>query len=262
MSKRAFTLIELLVVIAIIAILAAILFPVFAQAKASAKKASRLSDMKQMATGLNIYSADYDDVCVRAWWDWIGGPNNEAIHWPQRVYPYVKNSQLYIDKVGNPQPYPKDMTVTANFAAGPNMAMNWHAGDSVPMTAAERPSQLIILSEAGVRDWFGNGSLLRSASTLNPWDWRDIWGTGMGVQDGARRSIRCVNYEKLGSPWMMNHYDPQIPWSIDWRHIDGANFPHMDSSAKYYRRGTLKPENFYIGNIPSYAYDGRNNCDF
>ena len=35
---RAFTLIELLVVIAIIAILAAILFPVFAQAKAAAKK--------------------------------------------------------------------------------------------------------------------------------------------------------------------------------------------------------------------------------
>ena len=36
--RRAFTLIELLVVIAIIAILAAILFPVFAQAKAAAKK--------------------------------------------------------------------------------------------------------------------------------------------------------------------------------------------------------------------------------
>ncbi|RYG26781.1 prepilin-type N-terminal cleavage/methylation domain-containing protein, partial [bacterium] len=34
MLRKAFTLIELLVVIAIIAILAAILFPVFAQAKA------------------------------------------------------------------------------------------------------------------------------------------------------------------------------------------------------------------------------------
>ena len=38
MQRRAFTLIELLVVIAIIAILAAILFPVFAQAKAAAKR--------------------------------------------------------------------------------------------------------------------------------------------------------------------------------------------------------------------------------
>jgi prepilin-type N-terminal cleavage/methylation domain-containing protein len=38
MRRKALTLIELLVVIAIIAILAAILFPVFAQAKAAAKK--------------------------------------------------------------------------------------------------------------------------------------------------------------------------------------------------------------------------------
>ena len=43
MARRAFTLIELLVVIAIIAILAAILFPVFAQAKLQAKKASSIS---------------------------------------------------------------------------------------------------------------------------------------------------------------------------------------------------------------------------
>jgi prepilin-type N-terminal cleavage/methylation domain-containing protein len=59
--KRAFTLIELLVVIAIIAILAAILFPVFAQAKAAAKKTSALANIKQSATGVIIYTADADD---------------------------------------------------------------------------------------------------------------------------------------------------------------------------------------------------------
>jgi prepilin-type N-terminal cleavage/methylation domain-containing protein len=48
--RKAFTLIELLVVIAIIAILAAILFPVFAQAKASAKNTQELSNMKQLGT--------------------------------------------------------------------------------------------------------------------------------------------------------------------------------------------------------------------
>lgn len=45
-----FTLIELLVVIAIIAILASILFPVFAQAKNSAKKIASASNMKQILT--------------------------------------------------------------------------------------------------------------------------------------------------------------------------------------------------------------------
>src|SRR5688572_31305139 len=60
--KRAFTLIELLVVIAIIAILAAILFPVFAQAKAAAKKTADLSNIKQITTASHIYLSDYDDI--------------------------------------------------------------------------------------------------------------------------------------------------------------------------------------------------------
>jgi prepilin-type N-terminal cleavage/methylation domain len=62
--KRAFTLIELLVVIAIIAILAAILFPVFARAKTSAKVNTSLSNIKQLGLALHMYSTDYDDAIV------------------------------------------------------------------------------------------------------------------------------------------------------------------------------------------------------
>ena len=62
--RKAFTLIELLVVIAIIAILAAILFPVFAQAKAAAKRSACLSNMKQVGTGLYLYAGDYDDTFI------------------------------------------------------------------------------------------------------------------------------------------------------------------------------------------------------
>ncbi len=62
--RSAFTLIELLVVIAIIAILAAILFPVFAQAKAAAKNTADLSNNKQIATTNLLYSGDNDDVFV------------------------------------------------------------------------------------------------------------------------------------------------------------------------------------------------------
>ena len=46
---RGFTLIELLVVIAIIAILAAILFPVFAQARVSARQTTCASYLNQLA---------------------------------------------------------------------------------------------------------------------------------------------------------------------------------------------------------------------
>lgn len=63
--RKAFTLIELLVVIAIIAILAAILFPVFAQAKASAKKSTAISNQKQIGLAIIQYCADNDDVYPR-----------------------------------------------------------------------------------------------------------------------------------------------------------------------------------------------------
>jgi prepilin-type N-terminal cleavage/methylation domain-containing protein/prepilin-type processing-associated H-X9-DG protein len=62
MRRRGFTLIELLVVIAIIAILAAILFPVFAQARESARKASCLSNTKQIGAAVTMYLQDYDET--------------------------------------------------------------------------------------------------------------------------------------------------------------------------------------------------------
>lgn len=60
--RRAFTMIELLVVIAIIAILAALIFPVFARAKAAAKQSACLSNLKQIGSAIMIYMSDYDDV--------------------------------------------------------------------------------------------------------------------------------------------------------------------------------------------------------
>lgn len=90
MNKRAFTLIELLVVIAIIAILAAILFPVFTQAKASAKKTAALSNMKQIGTAAMIYTSDNDDLFPSVY----DGPNcgGDPIC---TMYGYTKNMQIW-----------------------------------------------------------------------------------------------------------------------------------------------------------------------
>jgi prepilin-type N-terminal cleavage/methylation domain-containing protein/prepilin-type processing-associated H-X9-DG protein len=60
MRRNGFTLIELLVVIAIIGILAAILFPVFARARESARKTQCLSNVKNIAMAVQIYLTDYD----------------------------------------------------------------------------------------------------------------------------------------------------------------------------------------------------------
>jgi prepilin-type N-terminal cleavage/methylation domain-containing protein len=95
MQRKAFTLIELLVVIAIIAILAAILFPVFAQAKAAAKKTSALSGVKQTSLGILIYNGDSDDVYPQGsgcgWYYPLDGG------WAWDTQPYIKNLPILRD---------------------------------------------------------------------------------------------------------------------------------------------------------------------
>src|SRR3954462_7859739 len=86
---KGFTLIELLVVIAIIAILAAILFPVFAQAREAARKASCQSNLKQMGTAWMMYAGDYDETtCANTW---NGGGFWENQIFAERLQPYIKN---------------------------------------------------------------------------------------------------------------------------------------------------------------------------
>ena len=101
--KKAFTLIELLVVIAIIAILAAILFPVFAQAKLAAKKTQAISNVKNIGTAHMLYVGDYDDVSPK-----LGGayyrPQDgqlQGIDIEDQLYPYIKNTQIWIDPSRN-----------------------------------------------------------------------------------------------------------------------------------------------------------------
>jgi len=66
MSNRpkAFTLIELLVVIAIIAILMAMLMPVFNKAREQGKRASCLSNLRQLQLAWSVYADENDDKIV------------------------------------------------------------------------------------------------------------------------------------------------------------------------------------------------------
>ena len=102
--KRGFTLIELLVVIAIIAILAAILFPAFARARENARRASCMSNLKQIGLGVMQYTQDSDEKLPPSFYNLTAAqpfPSNPAqsgsTHlWWHMVYPYVKSTQIFI----------------------------------------------------------------------------------------------------------------------------------------------------------------------
>ncbi len=62
---KAFTLIELLVVIAIIATMAALLLPVLWAARASARRAACISNLRQVGMGCAMYAQDYGEFPPR-----------------------------------------------------------------------------------------------------------------------------------------------------------------------------------------------------
>src|SRR5438477_7330847 len=93
-KRSGFTLIELLVVIAIIAILAAILFPVFARARAKARQAACISNAKQIELAWHMYTQDYDEQLMP--FSDTGVSGGYAFPWTLLIQPYTKNLQILV----------------------------------------------------------------------------------------------------------------------------------------------------------------------
>ena len=91
---KAFTLIELLVVIAIIAILAAILFPVFAQARAKARAITCVSNIRQIGMSAMMYEQDYDGYLP---------PMTNYSDFQTLLFPYIKTNRPFICPATNLQ---------------------------------------------------------------------------------------------------------------------------------------------------------------
>jgi len=209
--QRGFTLIELLVVIAIIAILAAILFPVFAQAREKARQAGCLSNMKQVALGLQMYAGDYDetlphqpDETVFNYADPSARPN-----FLKSLIPYTKNTGIFLCPSAVPIPssykayIPTRTSATNYFGNGVVMGRS--------LAVVPNASDIIYCQEL---DWSNNSAQLRPLSTKP-----------------GKYCCWC---------WIADNGKP----GYSFIHMDGGNFVYADGHARYKRFAALKSGDF------------------
>lgn len=260
-QRRAFTLIELLVVIAIIAILAAILFPVFAKARAQARKIAGLSNMKQLGTATMMYVQDYDEMfpyynwgqmsCSESGGGKVSGTDPafaaySQAAWCNSLMPYVKNVGVFQD---------------------PSDKRKWRPGYCInfPHDQVYQPGEKSWLKSSYVSyGWNESASGKSLASFQNPASdllWSDYvgvlvdtWGRFNWTQDFyVRRAIWSDLNWKSNDIRGRQSQITEEEWEANKegiRHETGVNVSFMDGHAKFIQaRRNLREVGPDIGQI-------------
>jgi prepilin-type N-terminal cleavage/methylation domain-containing protein len=257
-NKRAFTLIELLVVIAIIAILAAILFPVFAQAKESAKKTSNLSNAKQISTASIMYSNDADDLFPRAYtvrpdgsfrWnvlhpvphDWQGNDPvwstpevmaENSGYWANAMQPYMKSWALYDGTGFTKTRNAADASYFTNPARQPASMHFTYNGLLHSLSSSE-----VVSPSRGVMFWSGFGKAAYEGRALSNPTLRCDGTTGSACRFNASAVPMTGAGGGYGWFWAAQGNPSTFVFA------NGMNVTHTDSSARFYRMGRVTGPN-------------------
>lgn len=232
MKRRAFTLIELLVVVAIIAVLAAILFPVFARARENARRASCLSNLKQLGLATMMYVQDYDEAFPNnvisiptstPTSEYPGGKwFNGSLFWPQLLYPYHKSTQVFacpsglIDRVNEPR--------IGHYGANQNL-MRDEGYVSPKLSVITSPSTTILAGDMGqYRIYVSSSSVNDVTNPVGASRYLPGIGAVLGINDVP--GTTKISASLLG--------DFQ-----NGRHFGGANIAFADGHVKWLSTKTL-----------------------
>jgi len=219
---KGFTLIELLVVIAIIAILAAILFPVFARARENARRASCMSNLKQISMGVMQYTQDYDERMPSNYVSLNGGAVTRW--WADLIQPYVKNYQLYVcPSDSTPGSYP----------------WNRGAGDVNPLVLSYAPNGVVSCS-AGDMASMGFPAVNNNTAPIL---FAGLSQTIAQVQDASGTILLAEMKQLTTTPSFYNitdcnqtDYGAAATARVVPRHLEGTSFLFVDGHVKWLKK--------------------------
>ena len=219
MRRRGFTLIELLVVIAIIAILAAILFPVFTSARETARRTACMSNMKQVAVAISLYTQDNSDCIPLFAYSYYNQDPANMGWWYDTLQKYVKS--LKVLKCPSQKKLVRGYGVSYGhnaglFGYGDVQDITGKVRGPIKLGSLKRASRLIAITETGsdIRGVFTDGFLYCPAEWVFNYDFD---------KDGIKDTYRpFANYGRY------NGGDP-------FRHSGGNNCAFADGHAKWVR---------------------------
>jgi len=221
MRRKAFTLIELLVVIAIISILAAILFPVFARARESARRTSCLSNLKQIGLGIMMYVQDYDETYPR--YETLKDPPATGQWlWRQVVQPYIKSETQVFTCPSSP-----GGANEGGYGANSLIMTSRTAATSTKLAAVQSTANTYMLMDYG--QWHFSASSVK-ATTLNNANYLPGIGTVRGLNQSQCTTHTHEFYDKFETDCM------------NGRHFLGVNVAFADGHAKWLKSQTVYAE--------------------